>query len=136
MAVKEMTPPSQYAVKMRNALDKPLPQVREDIGDDEFFDPWEDIIHGIWGSYAAKSDALAISTLEAVRDKRTFDFIKDEGFSAEFMLYVLAGHGYLNYGTSPRGGWPDESVADMWQELIDKWKAYYEIHWGEPYDSA
>lgn len=131
-----MSESDQRRTKLRTALDKPLPEYAEQCGDFECFNPWQDIIHGIYGSYAGESDALAISALEAIRDKRTFDFIKSNGFAAEFMLYVLAGHGYTNYGTSPRGGWPDEDISDMWQELIDKWKAYYEVHWGESYESV
>jgi hypothetical protein len=47
------------------------------------------------------------------------------------MLYVLAGHGLLEYGTSPRGGWPDQIAADVWQTLIDKCEAYAAVLWHE-----
>lgn len=105
------------------ALAKPSRQTEDDI-DVSFFDPWGDVISGICGSYADESDELMIMALEAVRDRQTFEMIKTHGFAAEFMLYVLAGHGLLEYGTSPRGGWPDPDIADLWERLIDKWKAY------------
>lgn len=94
------------------------------------FDPWNDIIHGIYGSYAAESDRMFIAALIAVRDRNTFDFIKEEGFMGEFCLYVLAGHGYLEYGGSPRGAWWDYSLDGLLQPLIDKWQEYYTERWG------
>jgi len=115
--------------KILAALAKPSPESVED-NDASFFDPWDDVITGIYGSYASESDYLMIRILEAARDGQTFDVIKGHGFAAEFMLYVLAGHGLLEYGTSPRGGWPDPDVADLWQSLIDKWKAYARAVWG------
>jgi hypothetical protein len=113
------------------ALAKRLPADDQDAGD-EVFDPWGQIIKGIFGGYSSESDVLAIRTMEAIRDRKTFDLI-NAGFQYEFMLYVLSGHGMTNYGTSPRGAWPDESIADLWQPLIDKWRAYYVAYWGEPF---
>lgn len=114
--------------KLEAALAKPTP-TKDDLGDSEFFDPWEDLISNIYGSYSSESDDLMIEVLEAVRDGKTFDLIKEKGFVAEFMLYILAGNGWLEYGTSPRGGWPIHSVKDLWQPLIDKWEEYYEASW-------
>jgi len=93
------------------------------------FDPWGGVIEGIYGGYSSESDDLMIKVLEAVWYRTTIDLIAAEGFAAEFMLYVLAGHGLIEYGTSPRGGWPDPTVADLWQPLIDKWKAYATAQW-------
>jgi hypothetical protein len=101
----------------------------------ESFDPWGEVIQGIYGSYASQSDVLMIRVLEAVRDRKTFDLINNEGFAAEFMLYVLAGRQMLEYGTSPRGGWPDPEIEDLWQPLINKWREYFRAHWGEEYVS-
>ena len=116
--------------RLRIALNKPLPD-HERLGDPDQFCPWRDVIQGISGDYASLSDELMIATLKAVRDRSTLDLIKDSGFIVEFMLYVLAGHGLIEYGTSPRGGWPDPDVEDMWQELIDKWEAWAVIAWQE-----
>lgn len=113
------------------ALAKPLPADDQDVG--KFtFNPWEDVIEGISGGYSSQSDAIAIEALEAARDRTTFDFISRVGYAGEFMLYVFAGHGMVNYGTSPRGCWPDETITELWQPLIDKWRAYYVVYWGEP----
>lgn len=121
---------SELRTRLEAALAKPLPDV-DGMVHTEVFDPWADVIEGIYGSYSSESDELMIRALEAVRDEKTFDFIRDN-FAAEFALYVLAGHGLTEYGGSPRGGWPDPDVADLWQPLIDKWRAYYEIVWHGP----
>lgn len=115
--------------KLEAALAKP--DQYDTVGDPDCFDPWEDVITGIYGSYSSESDDLMLAALCAVRDKETFDFIKRRGFAGEFALYVLAGHGLLEYGMSPRGGWPDHEIADLWQPLIDKWEAYDRIAWPE-----
>lgn len=113
------------------ALAKPLPE-SDQMVHSEVFDPWDDVLSGIHGSYSSQSDALMIDALEAVRDRKTFDFQKRVGFAAEFALYVLSGHGLTEYGTSPRGAWPDPEFAELWDDLIAKWRAYYEIVWEEP----
>lgn len=114
--------------KLTAALAKPLPDDAEHVHT-EVFDPWGDVIEGIHGSYAKESDDLIIDALKAVRDSKTFEFIAERGFLGEFALYVLSGHGLTDYGTSPRGGWPDLEIEDLWQPLIDKWEAYSAIYW-------
>lgn len=121
-----MTRSDEMALRQRleAALAKPLVDSPDDIHTPDTFDPWHDVIKGIHGSYSSASDDLMIGALKAVRDGQTFEFIEAQGFLGEFALYVLSGHGMTNYGTSPRGGWPDEEIADLWQPLIDKWEAY------------
>jgi hypothetical protein len=116
--------------RLETALAKPLPE-SDDVYDYQF-NPWCDVIQGIDGSYASCSDALMIEALEAVRDQKTFDFIDRAGFAGEFALYVLSGQGLTDYGTSPRGGFPKHEIRDLWQPLIEKWRAHYEIVWDEP----
>lgn len=118
--------------KLESALAKPLPEA-DQIVHLGVFDPWHDVIEGIYGSYSGASDSLMINALEAARDHRTFDFIDETGFAGEFALYVLAGHGLLEYGTSPRGGWPDPVYQDLFPPLIAKWRDYYEIVWGQSF---
>ncbi|RVO41386.1 hypothetical protein CN093_09010 [Sinorhizobium meliloti] len=113
--------------KLEGALALPLPVSIDDVGCEGVFDPWEHVIKGIHGGYSSESDDIMIEVLEAVRDGTTFELIRQKGFIAEFMLYVLSGHGLTEYGTSPRGAWPDQ--RDLWQLLIDKWKAYREVAW-------
>lgn len=114
------------------ALAKPLPDSGGQVHT-EVFDPWHDVLSGIDGSYASNSDVLMIEALEAVRDRATFDFIDRRGFLGEFALYVLSGHGLTEYGTSPRGGWPNPSISDLWDDLIGKWIGYAVSQWGEDF---
>lgn len=116
--------------KIEAALNKPLPE-KDGIVHTEVFEPWQDVIQGILGNYSSDSDDLMIGALEAVRDRRTFEWIDEKGFAAEFALYVLAGHDLIDYGTSPRSGFVTFEIKDLWQPLIDKWKAYREIVWAE-----
>ena len=127
--------PFQIAAKAKRkqivaALAKPLP-VDDGSGFFHGFNPWVDIIDGINGSYAEGSDALMIAALEAVRDRKTFEFIADQGFVAEFALYVLSGQGLTDYGTSPRGGFPILELEDLWPQMIEKWQAYSVLQWSE-----
>lgn len=112
--------------KLQAALAKPIAETRDMQSSDDF-DPWEDVVTNIFGSYAKTSDDLMIETMEAVRDGTTFELIEKKGFIIEFMLYVLAGNDLTEYGSSPRGAWPDQ--RDLWQPLIDKWKAYRDMAW-------
>ena len=114
--------------RLIRALAKPLPDDPNFIHM-EVFDPWEDVINGIHGCYSSEFDRLFIDALKSVRDQETFEFMEKHGAVAELILYVLSGHGYTEYGTSPRGAWPDPTVNDLWQPLIDKWEAYYRIVW-------
>jgi hypothetical protein len=106
-----------------------LPQRKAKYALGLYFNPWGDVIHGIHGTYCSESDDLMIEVLEAVRDRTTWDLIERRGFVAEFIPYVLAGHDLIGYGTSPQGGYPEH--PDLWQPLIDKWKAYRDIVWAD-----
>lgn len=115
--------------KLLEALSKPDPASEYDIGNPDYFDPWEDIISNIYGSYSSKSDDMFIIMLEAVRDRTQFEMIEKHGFSAELILYIFAGHGLTEYGGSPRSAWPDDSISDLWDGLIEKWKIYSKVAW-------
>lgn len=120
--------------RLRTALEKPLPE-KGNVVHSDVFNPWEDVVSGIHGFYASQSDDLMIGALEAVRDRTTFEFIERNGFAAEFMFYVLAGHGLLTYGTSPRSGWASAGLNELWDALIEKWKAYAAIVWEQDMDA-
>lgn len=115
--------------KLEAALRKPLMAFEDSPSDDEF-DPWGDVISGIYGNYSSEMDDIFIDALKAVRDGQTFVFIARRGAAGEMALYALAGHGLTEYGTSPRGAWPDPAVKDLWQPLIDKWDAHRRLAWG------
>lgn len=113
-------------------LNRPLPATRDDIAISDYFRPW-DLFPEIYGDYSAMSDILMILALHAVKNGTQFEFIRDNGFVAEFMLYVLVGHGLTEYGTSPRTAWPHPNLADLFPTLIQKWKDYYFVAWDEDF---
>jgi hypothetical protein len=115
--------------KIIQALEKPNASDAQGFSMDEF-DPWGDIVKGIHGSYNSACDELMLDALKAVCDKTTYAFIDDYGLAGEMALYILSGHGLTDYGTSPRGTWPDHSIADLWPAIIDKWEKAAEIRWG------
>ena len=100
----------------------------DDIGVAGLFDPWTYIIHDIYGSYSSESDDLMIECMEACMNHRNHELLQEHGFAAELCLYILAGHGLLEYGTSPRSGWP--MFKDLQPALIAKWKRYADAYWG------
>lgn len=116
--------------RLRTALNKPVPKTEDDTSDD-FFDPWDDLIDGCVGSYSLALDRLAIDVLKAVRDRTTYDLLVSErGLAAELFMHMLADW-LCDYGTSPRGVFPDPGILGMWDELIEKWDAYAAATWGE-----
>lgn len=115
-------------VKLLAALEMPSPS--NDVIGLDAFDPWEHVIKGIHGGYARDCDDLMIEALEAVRDGKPFEFMDRRGLAGELALYILSGHGLTEYGTSPRGAWPDPDVTDLWNQLIAKWKEYAAYVWG------
>lgn len=123
----------EAAKRLSNLLALPPPANRDDCGVEGFFDPW-DAFDGIVGSYDGMLDIMAIKTLEAIRDRTTFELQDGEhGLFVQFFLHILAGHNYVDYGISPRGAFPvygaTDTLLDMW---IEKWKEWYPIYWEEP----
>lgn len=126
----------EAAERIRKEVAKPLPEDSESCGAGDRFDPWA-VFDGIVGAYDGAIDQMAIATLEAVRDQKTFDLLKGEsGLFVQFFLHILAGHDYVEYGTSPRGAWFTHGAVDaLADEWISKWRAWYEINWEGPFPS-
>lgn len=116
--------------RLRAALDKPLPVTKEDLGVEEFFNPWQDLMEGMVGPYDSDIEDLALDVLRAVRDRTTFTLLNDpqRGLAAQMFMHMLAVW-LCDYGTSPRGVFP--VFREMWDELIAKWEAYAKIAWAD-----
>jgi len=119
--------------RLRAALDKPVPDEKLYLGSEGFFDPWVDVMDGMVGPYNSEIDDLALDVLRAIRDRTTFEILKDEkrGLAAEMFMHMLAVW-LCDYGTSPRGVFPaTEEIRGMWDELIAKWESWYAIQWSD-----
>lgn len=123
---------AEAATRLRDLLARPLPPHEAYVGSAGYFDPW-DAFDGIVGAYNSDIDQMAIETLVAVRDGKTFDLLQGEHkLFVEFFLHILSGHDYVDYGISPRGAFPawgtTDKLMDAW---IEKWEAWYRINWRE-----
>ena len=97
------------------------------------FDPWE-LFGAIYGSYSADFDETAIQVLE---DFDQEDWSKKRKTLAHEMIReMLCVAELCEYGSSPRTCWPTERFKPLLPRLLEKWKAYYEMQWGEPYSTA
>lgn len=119
------------ADRLRALLEKPLPPTKDEASGEDF-DPW-DAFDGIVGAYDSEIDEMAIKTLEAIINRTTFNLQKGEhGLFVQFFLHILAGHHYVEYGTSPRGAFPTYQATDVLFPLwIAKWRQWYAIYWSE-----
>jgi hypothetical protein len=95
---------------------------------EETFDPWE-IFPMFYGSYDSEFDDMAIEVLEAVREGN----FRDEPLSHRMFREVLCTSDLCDYGTSPRGCFPnwDTRFAEVLPRLIEKWKQYRSAEWGD-----
>ncbi|MDI6025229.1 hypothetical protein QBK99_03260 [Corticibacterium sp. UT-5YL-CI-8] len=128
---------ARAAARLAALLDKPLPATQEDVGCEEFFSPW-DAFDRIMSPYNGEIDQVAVWTLEAIRDGENFDLLNSKnGLFVEFFLHIMAGHAYVDYGTSPRGAFftygGTKELADQW---ISKWKEWYAVNWDEPFPAG
>lgn len=115
---------------LAEVLAKPDASNEEELVDPQYFSPWNDLFPRVFGSYSSAMDDVFIDALKVTRggegqphDRRNI-FRAKHGDAGELALYILAGHGFTEYGTSPRTAWPDPTVADQWDLLITKWENY------------
>ena len=109
----------------------PMPESGDMLGTEGEFDPWE-IVPGLYGSYSSEFDKLAIEVLCDVRDgthMRT-------GLDAEIFREMLCTAHLCDYGTSPRACFPTTEFRELLPVLIERWRAYAELAWGEPVTNA
>jgi hypothetical protein len=111
------------AARVEAVLAKPLAEHGQMSVDD--FDPWE-IMQLLYGCYDSDFDECAIHVLEELRDgtKRRDDL------GAEMLREMLCNLDLCEYGSSPRVCFPTEPFRRVLPSLIEKWKAYAQIKWG------
>ena len=90
-------------------------------------DPWA-AFPAFYGSYSSDFDDMAILVLENIRDGK-WGADNGEGLAHEMFREVLCTSGLCNYGTSPRGCFPEPEFAEVLPALIEKWRAYRDAQW-------
>jgi hypothetical protein len=123
------------AEKVRAELAKPLPVDQYEIGGDDTFDPWA-LFPCLYGSYSQAFDDMALLVLRnmelARQDRYDEQDWAGEGLAHEMFREMLCNAELCNYGTSPRVCFVNREFGEMLPELIAKWEAFSEVHWGQP----
>lgn len=108
----------------------PMPD-KDLIGAEGYFDPW-DAFDGIIGAYSSDIDECAVEIMQAVIDRNTFAVLATtECPFAEFFLHILAGHNYVDYGTSPRGAWATFGSENVFRKFVGMWREWNVLKWSD-----
>lgn len=94
------------------------------------FDPWE-VFPSLYGSYSSEFDDMAILVLDNVLNKR-WGSGHGEGLAHEMFREMLCTAGLCDYGTSPRGCFPDwseDGIEELLTNLLTKWCEYRRVKW-------
>lgn len=121
-----------YAKKEAEAVEEvkallARPQSFSDFPSSDEFDPWE--IFPFYGSYSSAFDDMALQTLENILDGNR----REESLAHEMFREVLCHKNLCDYGTSPRVCFPTSAFKELLPQLIENWKHYYKVAWGEEY---
>lgn len=117
----------EAADRVRGLLSLPMPEASDMLGTEGEFDPW-DLFPCLYGSYSGEFDKLAIEVLCELRDKT----IRRGDLAAEMFREMLCNADLCEYGTSPRVCFATSYFAEVLPALIERWRAYAELAWGEP----
>lgn len=115
--------------RLKAALSKPDLPDDSLLGGERHFDPWSDLLPVFYGTYDGDFDACAIQVLEELRDENFMNRRRDLG--AEMFREVLCTSGLCTYGTSPRGCFPEAEFRPLLSDLVEKWKRFALVQWGE-----
>lgn len=117
--------------RLKEELAKPFPKEEWEKGTEDVFDPWN-VFPCFYGSYSSEFDDMAILVLENIRDGK-WGADHGEGLAHEMFREVLCTSDLCDYGTSPRGCFPNwgSGFAELMPTLIEKWRDYRRLEWGE-----
>jgi hypothetical protein len=119
------------AERVRKALALPDPEHKDDIGDIDFFDPWE-LFPCLYGVYSGAFDACAIDVLCEIRDGAR----NRDDLGADMFREMLCTADLCEYGTSPRVCFPTQQFKVHLPELIQRWRGYAQLKWGDDVTEA
>lgn len=120
----------EAAEKIWSELEKPDDDSQMDDGD--FFDPWN-LFRSVYGSYSAEFDVCAIEVLEGLG---VYNGTGRRDLASDFFREMLCTAEMCEYGSSPRACFPTSQFRGLLPKLIERWKAYYETKWNEPYPAS
>lgn len=115
------------AQRLKEEIAKPLDDGAMDDG--VFFDPWN-LFPSLYGSYSGEFDWCAVGVLEKLG---VYDGSAPHDLASEMIREMLCTGYICEYGSSPRVCFPSSESEPFIRPLIEKWKQYYEIEWGEPF---
>lgn len=101
-------------------------------GTDGVFDPWE-IFPSLYGSYSSEFDDMAILVLDNILNKR-WGSDHGEGLAHQMFREMLCTADLCDYGTSPRGcfpNWAVDGIEGLLTTLLAKWREYRDAEWRE-----
>jgi hypothetical protein len=93
---------------------------------DGTFDPWC-LFPSLYGSYSGEFDRCAIEVLTELSQSK---WVRSD-LGAEMFREMLCTASLCDYGTSPRVCFPTKDFRPLVPVLLEKWKAYSLIVWGE-----
>ena len=114
----------EAAEKLSELLSLPIDE-DNDMNDDERFDPWK--LFPLYGTYSGDFDKCAIEVLTEIRDR----VYKRDDLAAHMFREMLCTADLCDYGTSPRVCFANQKFQELLPELIEKWKAFSLVQWGE-----
>ena len=117
----------EAAQRAQALLARPMSSDANMMGCEGEFDPW-DLFPCLYGSYSSEFDRLAIEVLCDIRDGTH----KRDDLSAEIFREMLCTANLCDYGTSPRVCFATERFGELLPALIERWRAYSVLAWGEP----
>lgn len=118
---------TEGAERVRSLLALPMPESGDMLGTVGEFNPW-DLFPCLFGSYDGAFDKCAIEVLCEVRDCER----RRDDLAADMFREMLCTANLCDYGTSPRVCFATTQFRKLLPALIERWRAYAELAWGEP----
>lgn len=130
-AIRAIAEGEKSAIEMvREELEHPIGR-EEGYTNPDYFDPWRPFERCIYGSYSSDFDDMAILVLDNIVNKR-WGASAGEGLAHEMFREMLCVADLCDYGTSPRGcfpNWSIDGIEELLVALLEKWREYRRVQW-------
>ena len=118
------------AAKVAALLAMPMPESGDMLGFEGEFNPWEVIFPAVYGSYCSSFDLCALEVLTEILEGER----RREDLGADMLREMLCVADLCSYGTSPRICFSNTKFKELLPDLIEKWRAYANLAWGDGWD--